>query len=188
MVYSGVARTFGAHGHRTLRGPSPYFITLSLWPLPHIHPYSDFAHVYLYYMILNTTLFNQYISYGVFWKFGSLWWRDGGKGGPWWHNDKWDHLITWCEIRGHNGVPSMTQWWKMNWDPLITWWEGHHFDDMMKKIGGPWLRNGTFRARCPLMTQWGNWKPLIKQWGNCGELNDLMRKTGNWAPDDAMEH
>ena len=27
-----------------------------------------------------------------------------------------------------------------------------------------------------------------KQWGNCGELNDLMRKMGNWAPDDAMEH
>ena len=24
--------------------------------------------------------------------------------------------------------------------------------------------------------------------GNCGELIDLMRKTGNWAPGDAMEH
>ena len=29
---------------------------LFLWPLPHIHPYSDFAHVYLYYMSLNTAL------------------------------------------------------------------------------------------------------------------------------------
>ena len=29
---------------------------------------------------------------------------------------------------------------------------------------------------------------LVKQWGNCGELNDLMRKMGKWAPDDAMEH
>ena len=44
-------------------GPSPYFITLFLWPLPHIHPYSDFAHVNLYYMILNTAFFNQYISH-----------------------------------------------------------------------------------------------------------------------------
>ena len=42
---SGVARTFGAHGQRTIRGPSPYFITLFLWTLPHIHPYSDFAQV-----------------------------------------------------------------------------------------------------------------------------------------------
>ena len=38
------------------------------------------------------------------------------------------------------------------------------------------------------MTQWGNWKPLKKQWDNCKELSDLMRKTGDWAPDDAMEH
>ena len=29
---------------------------------------------------------------------------------------------------------------------------------------------------------------LKGKWGNCGELNDLMGKTGNWAPDDAMEH
>ena len=40
--------------------------------LPHIHPYSDFAHVYLYYMISNTALFDQYTSHGVLWKFGSL--------------------------------------------------------------------------------------------------------------------
>ena len=38
------------------------------------------------------------------------------------------------------------------------------------------------------MTQRGNWKPLTQQRGNCGELNDLMRKTGNWALDDTMEH
>ena len=87
---NGVARTFGAHGQRTLRGPSPFFITLFLWPLPHIHPYSDFAHVYLYYIILNTALFNQYTSHGVSWKFGSPWWRDGGNGAPWWRNEKWD--------------------------------------------------------------------------------------------------
>ena len=79
---SGVARTFGARGQRTLRGPSPCFITLFLWPLSHIHPYSGFAHVYLYYMTLDTALFNQYISHDVFWKFWSLWWRDGGNGGP----------------------------------------------------------------------------------------------------------
>ena len=81
LKVSGVARTFGAHGQRTLRGPSPYFITLFLWPLPHMHPYSDFAHIYLYYMILDMALFNQNTSHGVFWKFGSLWWRDGGNGG-----------------------------------------------------------------------------------------------------------
>ena len=36
--------------------------------------------------------------------------------------------------------------------------------------------------------QWENWKPLIKQWENCGELNDQMGKTGNWAPDDSLEN
>ena len=124
---SGVARTCGAHGQRTLRGPSPF---LFLWPLPHIYPYYRPVHVYLYYMILNTVPFNQYISHGVFWKFESLWWRDGRNGGPWWRNDKWDPLITWLEIRGY------------------------HIDDMMRKVGaldsameklGPfalWWRNG----------------------------------------------
>ena len=63
-TFSGVTRTFGAHGQQTLRGPSPYFITLFLCPPP-IHPNSDFAHVYLYHMILNMTLFNQYTSHGV---------------------------------------------------------------------------------------------------------------------------
>ena len=66
MAISGVARTIGAHGQRTLRGPSACFITLFLWTLPHRHPYSDFTHVYLYYMILNTALFNQYTSHGLF--------------------------------------------------------------------------------------------------------------------------
>ena len=81
LTFSGVATMFGAHGQRTLRGPFAYFITLFLWPLPHIHPYSDFAHVYLYYMILNTALFNQYPWLnGVFCKFGPFWWRDGGNG------------------------------------------------------------------------------------------------------------
>ena len=32
MSTSGVARTFGAHGQRTLRGPFPYFITLFFGP------------------------------------------------------------------------------------------------------------------------------------------------------------
>ena len=32
-------------------------------------------------------------------------------GAPWWRNDKWDPLITWWEIRGHNAGPLMTQWW-----------------------------------------------------------------------------
>ena len=119
-THSGVARTFGAHGQRTLQGPSPYFITLFLWPLPQIHPYSDFAHVYLYLYDFKYSTFNQYTSHGVFWKFVSLWWRDGGNGGPWWRNDKWDPLITWWEIRGHNGGPLMTNWW----------------------IGTPWYRDG----------------------------------------------
>ena len=93
-----------AHGQWTLRGPSPYFITFLHWPLPHIHLYSNFAHVYLYYMILNTARFDQYIFHGVFWKFGSLWWRDGGNGVSWWRNDKCNPLITWWEIGGHNGA------------------------------------------------------------------------------------
>ena len=116
ILGSGVARTFGAHGQRTLRGPSPYFITLFLWSLPSYTP-THFAHVYLYYMILNTALFNKYVSHGVYWKFGSLWWRDMGNGGPWWRNDKWDPLITWWEIRGHNGGPLIDDA-MMNWDPL----------------------------------------------------------------------
>ena len=65
--------------------PGPLPILHNLIPLtpPYIHTYSDFAYVYLYYMILSTALFNQYISHGVFWKFGSLWLR----------NNKWDPLI-----------------------------------------------------------------------------------------------
>ena len=54
----------------------------------------------------------------------------------------------------------------------MTWWSNW----------GPLWRNGKFRALCPLMTQWGNWKPLKKQWGNCGELSGLMRKTGKYGP------
>ena len=110
---SGIARTFWAHGQRTLRGPSPYFITLGLflWPLPlGLHPYPDFAHVYLIYMILNTALINQYISHGE--RFENLGPFDdamGEMGVPWWRNDKWDPLITWWVNRGHNGA-AMTQW------------------------------------------------------------------------------
>ena len=47
---------------------------------------------------------------------------------------KWDPLITWWEIRGHNGAP----WWRNDeLEPLITWREirGHHFDCMMRKLG-----------------------------------------------------
>ena len=127
---SGVARTFGAHGQRTLRGPSPYF----LWPLPHIHPFSDFAHVYLYYVILNTALL---ISTYIMVQFENLGPFDdamGEIGVPLWRNDKWDSLKTWWEIRGHRGGPRVGDA-MMNWDgPLTTWWEirGHHFDDMMK--------------------------------------------------------
>ena len=32
----------------------------------------------------------------------------GKMGAPWWRNDKWDPLITWWKIRGHNGGP----WWR----------------------------------------------------------------------------
>ena len=131
---SGVARTFGAHGQRTQLVPPPwYFITLFLWSLPHIHPYSEFTHVYLYYMILNTALFNQYISHGVFWKWVTLMTRwGGGRGmGP---------LITWWEIRGHNG-DTLTQWW----------------------IGTPWQRDKKLEITI-LMRWWGNWGPLMAQW------------------------
>ena len=126
-------RHSGAHGQQTLRGPSPYFITLFLWPLPHIHPYSDFAHVYLYYMILDMALFNQYTSHGVFWKFRSLSWRDARVGAlddamvnrtPW----LWDGKLEVTMGPLENAM--------MNWDPLIMWWKirGHHFDDMMRKL------------------------------------------------------
>ena len=43
---------------------------------------SDFAHVYLYYIILKTALFTQYTSHGVFWKFVSLDDAMGGNGCP----------------------------------------------------------------------------------------------------------
>ena len=135
---SGVAKTLGAHGRRTLRGPSVFMINLiPLIPPPH----TPLRRISIY-MILNTALFNQYISHGVFWKFGSLWWLDGGNGGPWRCNNKLDPLITWWEIRSHNRG-SLIDDAMMNWDPLITWWEikGHHFDDMMRKLG-------------PLMAQW----------------------------------
>ena len=66
------SKDFRAHGQRTLRGPLPILHNLiPLTPPPHT-PYSDFAHVYLYHMILDTALFNQYTSHSVFCKFGSL--------------------------------------------------------------------------------------------------------------------
>ena len=154
---------------------------------PTVHLYSDFAQfISIIWFWIRHFLISTYLM--VY--FGNLGPFDDGMGemgGPWWHNDKWDPLITWWEIRGHNGGPLDDT--KMDWDPLITWWELEVII-LMTWWGnwGPWWRNGNFRALCPLMTQWGNWKPLIKQWRNCGELNDLRRKTGNWAPDDAMEH
>ena len=148
--------TFYVGVARTVRGP---WSTDSPGPPgrrgPHIHTYSDLADVYLYHMILNTALFNQYISHGVFWKFGN-----DAMGAlyraPWWRNDKWDPvpLVTWCNdelgpIDNMMGTYSarapsfLIMSWK--WWPLIR---GHHFDDMIPV----------------LMTQWGNWKPLTLKW------------------------
>ena len=89
---SGLARTFGAHGQWTLRGPSPYFITLFLWPLPNIHTYSDFAHIYIYYMILNTHfLINTYliVYFGNLGPFDDMM---GEMGAPWWCNDRLNRM------------------------------------------------------------------------------------------------
>ena len=71
---SGVARTFGAHGQRTLRGPSPYFITLFFWPLPHIHLNLDFVHVSLLWFWIRYFLFSDDAM--------------GKMGAPWWCNDE----------------------------------------------------------------------------------------------------
>ena len=144
---------------------------IPLTPPPHT-PLLRLAHVYPYHMILNTALFNQYTSHGVFWKFGfplmERWgkWGDGEVGAPWWCNNKWIPLITWWEIRGHR------------------------FDDIMRKLGA---LDGAMENLGPLALWWRNGKlqTLKKLRGNFRELNDLMRKTGNWAPDDhvnAMEH
>ena len=56
-------------GPWTTDSPGPLPILHNLIPLtsppPDIQLYSDFAHVYLYYMISNMTHFNQYTSHGV---------------------------------------------------------------------------------------------------------------------------
>ena len=120
---------------------------------------------------LYTVPFNQYISqksYGVFWKFGSLWWRDGGGNGG--------LLITWWEIRDHHFGDMMSKW-----GPLMVQWKIlGPFDDAMgkletlnKAIGklfggaklpdgklGPWWCNGTLGG--PLMMQWANKRDAIK--------------------------
>ena len=84
------ARTFGAHGQRTLRGSYPYFITLFLWPLPHIHPYLDFTHVWfwIWHFLISTHLMVYFGNLSPF--DARLWWLDGG---------------------GGNRGPLMTQWW-----------------------------------------------------------------------------
>ena len=64
----------------------------------------------------------------------------GEVGVPWWRNDKWYPLITWWEIRGHNGGTLKMQWW----------------------IGAPWYRDGNLEVII-LMT-WGNWGPLMALW------------------------
>ena len=116
-----------------LSGPSILHNLIPLIRPPHT-PCTDFSHVYLYRQIwfqiryfLISTYLRSYI-HGVFWKFLSLWWRDGGNEGL---------LITWWGIRGHqfddmmrkwgpwwrNGkflAPLMTQWG--NWKPLIKQW------------------------------------------------------------------
>ena len=70
LLTNGVARMFGAHGQRTLRGSSPYFITLFLWPRPHTPTQTLHTFISIIFMILNTALFNQYIHLMVY--FGNL--------------------------------------------------------------------------------------------------------------------
>ena len=54
----GQWRSEDVRGPWTTDSPEPLPILHNLIPLtpPHIHPYLDVAHVYLYYMILNTAL------------------------------------------------------------------------------------------------------------------------------------
>ena len=58
----------------------------------------------------------------------------GEMGAPWWRNDKWDPLIMWWEIRGHNGP-----WWRNDeLGPLgnVMGNRGrHHSDDMIRNMG-----------------------------------------------------
>ena len=102
-----------------------------------------------------------------------------GNGAPWWRNDKLGPIDYVMEN-------SRSQWGPLddamiNWDLLITWREirGHHFDDIMRKFDR--ALDGTMENLGPLMTQWGNWKPLIRWWWT-GGLNDLIwkREMGPW--------
>ena len=186
---SGVARTFGAHGQRTLRGHSP--ILRDLIPFTPIHPVRIFQRLYLKTdLIWNTAIFNQFIShklYGVFWKFESLWWRDGWNGAPWWGNYKLGPLDN---VIGN----SRSQWEPLdeamiNWDLLITWWEirGDHFEDMMRKLGA---LDGAMENFRPFDDTMAKMETLNKVLGkrSGGGLNDLIGKIGNWTLDGAMEH
>ena len=86
-------RSKDVRGPWTTDSPGPLPILHNLIPLtppPHTPLLKLCTCLSLYYMILNTARCNQYTSQGVFWKFGSLWWRDGGNGAPWWRNDKRD--------------------------------------------------------------------------------------------------
>ena len=165
-------RSKDVRGQWTTDSPGPLSILHNLIPLtPPPHTLLLIPCTCLSLLWFKSALFNQYTSHGVFWKHGSLWWRNGEVGamGKWGLLD--DAMINgspW-ERDGKLEVIILMTWWG-NWGPLMA------------------QCSGKFRALCPLMTQWGNCKHLIKLWGNCGELNDLMRKTGNWAPDDAMEH
>ena len=52
-----------------------------------------------------------------------------------------------------------------------------------EEIGGPWWCNGDYRTVCPLMTQWGNWKPVSKAMGKLWGAkwhDEENRKLGLW--------
>ena len=105
---------------------------------------------------LYTALFNQLLShrlyslYGVFWKFGSLCWRNREMGALWWCNDKLGPLYN---VIGNS---------RSQWGPL---------DDEMHKLGllTTWWE-------IILMAWWGKLGALDSVIENFGPFDDAMGK------------
>ena len=52
---------------------------------------------------------------------------------------------------------------------------------------GNWGSDGAMENLGPFAFWWRNGE-IVNQETACGELNDLMRKTENWAPNVAKKH
>ena len=154
---SGVARTFGAHGQRTLRDPSP-ILHIPLTPPPHTPLLIQYLYRQIWFWTFSTShKLNTWCILEIWVPLMTQW-------GP--LDDamiNWDPLITWWEIRGHHFDDMMRKWgpliaqWKIwgplmtqwgNWKPLIKQWEssGAKWPDGKNKKLGPWWSNGTFGA------------------------------------------